>query len=97
MVSTYRTHLAGGSVADPDPGYGAFWPLDPGYGSGMGKNPDPESKMNIPDHISETIFGVKNTLIDADPEPGSFWHWIRDGKNPDPGSSINIPDPQHWT
>jgi len=39
---------------------------------GWGKNPDPESKMNIPDHISETIFGVKNTLIDADPEPGSF-------------------------
>jgi hypothetical protein len=31
----------------------------------MGKNPDPGSMMNIPDHISEgseTIFGVKNTF-----------------------------------
>jgi hypothetical protein len=30
---------------------------------GWKKNPDPESKMNIPDHISEINFGVKNILI----------------------------------
>jgi hypothetical protein len=44
-----------------------FSPLDPG--SGMGKKikiriRDPESGMNIPDHISEsleTLFRVKNT------------------------------------
>ncbi len=36
------------SVADPDPGSGAF--LTPG--SGMGKKSGPESGMNNPDHIS---------------------------------------------
>jgi hypothetical protein len=57
------------SVADPDPGSGAFLTLeslDPG--SGMGKNQDPGSGsgMNIPDHICEnleTIFWIKNNLI----------------------------------
>ncbi len=29
------------SVADPDPGSGAFLTLDPESGSGIGKNPDP--------------------------------------------------------
>jgi hypothetical protein len=46
------------SVADPDPGSGAF--LTPG--SGMGKKS--ESGMKNPDHISkclETIFLGKNT------------------------------------
>jgi hypothetical protein len=46
------------SVADPDPGYGAF--LTPG--SGKGKNSGSRSGMNNPDHISErleTIFWVK--------------------------------------
>jgi hypothetical protein len=43
----------------------------------MGKNPDPGSGMNIPDHFSEsldTVFSVKNTVpkfFDADPDPGS--------------------------
>jgi hypothetical protein len=44
------------SVADPDPGSGAF--LTPG--SGMGKKPGSGSGMNNPAHISEsleTIFG----------------------------------------
>jgi|LakMenEpi03Aug12_release.lakeMendotaPanAssembly.Ray.scaffolds.fasta_scaffold2839320_1 hypothetical protein len=35
-----RNFLISGSVADPDPGSGAFWPLDPGSG------------MNIPDLFS---------------------------------------------
>jgi hypothetical protein len=45
------------SVADPDPGSGAFLTLDPG--SGMGKKSGSGSVMNNPDHISyslETIF-----------------------------------------
>jgi hypothetical protein len=52
----------------------------------MGKNlyPDPGSGMNIPDHFSESLetnFWVKNTEKNyADPDPGSFRHWIRDGK-----------------
>jgi hypothetical protein len=48
------------SVADPDPGSGAFLTLDPG--SGMGKKSGSVSGMNNPDHISErleTIFWVK--------------------------------------
>ncbi len=44
-----------GSVADLDPGSGAFFTS----GSGMGKNPDPGSEINIPDHISEIL--VKNS------------------------------------
>jgi hypothetical protein len=61
---------ATGSVADPGPGSGAF--LTPGSrirDLGMHKNQDPASRMNIPDHISEsleTIFGIK--FFDADPE-----------------------------
>ncbi len=50
------------SVADPDPGSGAFF--DPG--SGMGKKPRSGSGMNILDHIYEIleiIFGVKITEI----------------------------------
>jgi hypothetical protein len=41
------------SVADQDPGSGAFWPQD--RGSGMGKNPDPGPGMNIPDNFSESL------------------------------------------
>ncbi len=72
-----------GSVADPDrdlgSGSGAF--LTPEYrvqdpGCGMGKKSRSGSRMNIPDHISEsldTIFWVKNTSIlwCSSPDPGS--------------------------
>ncbi len=37
---------------------------DPDTGSGMAKNPDPRSGMNIPDNFSEsleTVFRVKNS------------------------------------
>ncbi len=40
---------AGSSVADPDPGLGAF--LTPGSGMGESQHPDPGSGMNNPDHI----------------------------------------------
>ncbi len=73
------------SVADPDPGSGAF--LTPG--SGMGKNQDRDpgsgSGMNTLDHVSkslETIFWVKIWYVlkffdangDSDPgrDPGIF-------------------------
>jgi hypothetical protein len=55
----------------------------------MGKKSESGSRLNNPDHISEsleTIFlGLKylNSLM-------RIW----DGKNSDPGSGINIPDPQ---
>ncbi len=56
------------SVADPDPGSGAF--LTPGSGK------------NNPDHISEsleTIFWVKLLkFFDADPGYGMEKNWIRD-------------------
>jgi hypothetical protein len=73
------------SVANPVPGSGAF--LTPG--SGMGKNqvPDPESGMNIPDHISESLEtnGSRNLLtLDPGSEMKKFGSWI------------NIPDSQHW-
>jgi hypothetical protein len=38
-----------GSVADPDPGLGAF--LTPGSGMGESQHQDPGSGMNNPDHI----------------------------------------------
>jgi hypothetical protein len=61
------------------------------------QDPDPESGMNIPDYISEsveTIFGLKILkFFDADPNPGSGIVL-----NLDPGwkNSDPIPDPQHW-
>ncbi len=61
------------SVADPNPGSGAFRPLDPE--SGMGK----KSGMNeiIFARAYKQFFGLKylNSLM-----------WIRDGKNSEPGS-----------
>jgi len=41
----------GFSVADPDPGSGAF--LTPG--SGMGKKSRSGSRMNIPEHTAESL------------------------------------------
>ncbi len=51
-------------VADPDPGSGVFWPLDPG--SRMEKNIDPGSGINIPDLIFEnfaSVFWVNNNFV----------------------------------
>jgi hypothetical protein len=72
------------SVADPDPGSGAF--LTPG--SGMDKKSGSGSGMNNPDHIFEsleTIFWVKLLkFFDADCVTGygKEKFWIRD-KNPE--------------
>ncbi len=71
-----------------------FWPLDPGSGMGK-KNPDPESRMNIPElfpRASEKIFRLRILkFFDTDPDlfyPGSR---IRDGtiriRNKHPGSA----------
>jgi hypothetical protein len=75
------------SVADPDPGSGAFLTL----GSGMGKKSGAESGMNNPANISEgleTNFLGLNTVLkffDEDPGSGVEKNWIRDGKNLNPG------------
>jgi hypothetical protein len=73
------------SVADPDPGFGAF--LTPG--SGMGKKF--RNRDDNPDHISEsleTIFWVKILkFFDADPGPRNpGWKKSDPGcKNLEPG------------
>ncbi len=86
LVEGSENFLAG-SVADPDPGSGAF--LTPG--SGMGKNQDPD-----PGHVSEsleTIFWVKILKFFYE-DPGSGMKKfgsgnekirIRDRKYSDPG------------
>ncbi len=86
LKSTPRNSLSKSSVADPDPGSGAFLTS----GSGMGKkirNPDPRSGswMNNPDHIFEsleTIFWVKIPVLklffDADQGSGMEKIRIRD-------------------
>jgi hypothetical protein len=65
----------------------------------MGITSGSGSRMNNPDHISEsleTFFGVKILkFFDADPVSGMENIWILDhGKNSDPGSQMNFPDPQ---
>ncbi len=71
-------------------------PLDPVWVK-KNQDPDPGSRMNIPNHISEsleTFLGKKylNSLMRIrDPEcfhPGSRMEKF--------GSGINIPDPLHW-
>ena len=57
------------SVVDPDPGSGVFW-TPPPPGSGMEKNPDPWSGMNIPDQISESL---ETVFLDL-----NLWLRIRD-------------------
>ncbi len=80
------------SVADPDPGSGAF--VTPGFGSGIVffRIPDPGSRIRIPDpkpifwELSDNVLGKKfynSWKID----PNFFYQ--------DPGSGISIPDPQH--
>jgi hypothetical protein len=50
------------SVADPDPGSGAFGPLDPGSGIGYFRISDPESQTHIFESLV-TIFWVKSYII----------------------------------
>jgi hypothetical protein len=89
------------SVADPNPGSGAFltagsgirclfdlWIRDPGWVKNQDPDPGSGSGINNPDHISESleiIFWVK-ILEFFDADSG--WKKF--------GSGINIPGPQHW-
>ncbi len=78
---TFLTNL--NSAADPDPG-SCVAILTPG--SGMEKNPDTRSEINIPDHNSESLescyylnFKILNSLLRIrirDPVP--FLPWIPD-------------------
>jgi hypothetical protein len=84
------------SVAVPHPGYGSF--LIPG--SGMGKNPDPGSRI-LDEHQRQFFrelkisFGLK-ILKFIDTDTGSFRPWVRypGSKNSYPRSVKNIQDPQ---
>jgi hypothetical protein len=77
------------SVADPDPGSGAF--LTPGSWIRIEKKS--RSGLIIPDHFYESleiVFIVKkylNSFVDADPDPGSGILLTMDPgwKNSDPG------------
>jgi hypothetical protein len=92
------------SVADPDPGLGAF--LTPGSGIRDGRKS--ASGSGIRDEQSGSYFlelrnhffaflGVKILkFFDEDPGSGMETVRIQDGKKSNPGSGINIPDPQHW-
>jgi hypothetical protein len=75
-------------VADPDPWYGAFLT----FGSGIldGKNPDPWTGMNIPDHFFperlETVIGLKILkFFDADPGSEMILTMVPGRKDLDPG------------
>ncbi len=94
------------SVADPDPGLGAF--LTPGSGIRDGRksasgyrirDEQPGSYfLELRNHFL-AFFGLKylNSLMRIrDPRSGMETVRIRDGKKSDPGSGINIPDPPHW-
>jgi hypothetical protein len=94
--------LVRGSVADPDPGSGAF--LTPG--SGMGRKS--ASRSGIRDEqpgsyfleLRNHFFGVKiHKFFDGDPGSGMETVRSRDPgwKKSDAGSGFNIPDPQHWS
>jgi hypothetical protein len=56
MVRMTEMEIVDGSVADPDPGSGAFLPLVPG--SKMQKNPDPGSADNIQDPIFKSLLTI---------------------------------------
>jgi hypothetical protein len=64
---------------------------DPGPGVRKEKDPDPGSRINIPDLIFENmvaVFGLKMLkFFYANPDPGSWKPWIRDGRSRirDPG------------
>jgi hypothetical protein len=88
------------SVADLDPGSGAFLTPVSGIrdqGSGMGKKSRTGSGMNIPDHISEsleTLFLVKIIkFFYGDPDLGSRIFLTLDPGWKKFGSGINIPYP----
>ena len=92
------------SVADLDPGSGAF--LTPGSGRGRksasGSGIRDEQPGSYFPELRNNFFGFLGLKIlkffDADPGSGMETVRIRDPgwKKSDPESGINIPDPQHW-
>ncbi len=93
------------SVADPDPGSGAFLTLGSGMGrksaSGSGIRDEQPGSYFL--ELRNHFFGLKylNSLMrirdgnSSDPGSGMETVRIRDGKKSDPGSGINFSDPQH--
>ncbi len=75
-----------------DPGSSAF--LTPGSGSGMEKNTDSGSGLNIPNQFSESLETFSGLKIQKffDAAPGSLIPVSGIAKF---GSGINIPDLQH--
>jgi hypothetical protein len=77
------------SVADPDPGSGAFFlSRDPGRVKNQDKGSG--SGMNIPDHISEslaTIFWVKNTYIFGCGSGSGIENFVSGIRDKHPGSA----------
>jgi hypothetical protein len=49
------------SVADPDPGSGAFFTPRSGIRDGKNQDPGSGAGMNIPVHISESLERVENS------------------------------------
>jgi hypothetical protein len=82
------------SVADPDPGSGAF--LTPGSGIRDGRKSASESGIRDEQPGSYFLELRNHKFFDEDPGSGMETVRIRDGKKSDPGSGINIPDPPHW-
>jgi hypothetical protein len=88
------------SLADPDPGSGAF--LTPGSGlrdPGWVKSQD-QPRSYFPE-LRNHFWGLKylNSGCGSgirDPGWKEFGSGIQDGKKFDPGSGINIPDPQYY-
>jgi hypothetical protein len=86
-----------GRIADPDPGFGAFLTLDPGWIKIRVRIRD-EQPGSYFRELNKQFFVLKylNYLMRTrDPEWKKFGSGIRDGKNSDPESGKNIPDPQH--
>jgi hypothetical protein len=88
------------SVADPDPGSGAF--LTPGSGMGKKSGSGIQIRYEQPGSYFRELrnsFLVKYLnyfMWVRDPGWKKFGSGIRNGKSSDPGSVINIPDPQRW-
>jgi hypothetical protein len=64
VMDPEHCQLFSSSVADPDPGFGAFLPLDPGSGIGFFRIPDLESQTHIFESLYVvTTFQVKSSKI----------------------------------
>ncbi len=69
------------SVADPDPGSGAFWTP----GSGIRDEQPGSYFLELRNHFLGFFWVKIFKFFDADPGWRQFGFGIRDGKKPDPG------------